>query len=133
MLEDGASVYGPDGLRALHTASASGHAGVVRLLLQYHVDVNVTVFRGQTVFHCAIFYTEVIELLLEYGANVNAQGAVNRTVMCIASECGVLESVRILLRHAADVHIRVALNWTPFQVATKTPYKELTRERDNMI
>jgi len=65
-------------------------------------------------------HPEIIELLLEYGANVDARDTGNPTPLYRASRNlnGLLESVRILLRHGADVHIRGVVGWTPFQTAT---------------
>ena len=76
-----------------------------------------------TVYHLP----EVIELLLEYGADINARTVSNRTALYIASQNGILESVQTLLRHGADMHIRGEGNLTPFQVATSYEHSEIAQ------
>ena len=63
-------------------------------------------------------YTEVAQLLLEYGANLNVQTQSTwGTPLIGATKCGHLDTVRLLLGHGADVHLRglcefeTALQW----------------------
>jgi len=114
LLEHGASVDGRYGQEALRAATSHGHIEVVRLLLQYN-NVNSADPIGRTALHHAYDYPKVIELLLEYGANINARTMTNDTPLCMASRHGELESVQTLLRHGADVSIRGERNLTPLE------------------
>lgn len=71
--------------------------------------------------------TCVAELLLEYGAVVNAQDKNRKTPLYLASQYGRLEFVQVLLEHGADVHIRGEDDLTPFQVATLKGHVEIAQ------
>ncbi|KAH9959779.1 ankyrin repeat-containing domain protein, partial [Russula dissimulans] len=107
----GQDVLSNSGVRGtpLHAASYKGHIDTVRILLNHGADVNAEGRWGSPLRLCSACdggHSEiVIELLLEYGANINARTAINDTPLFMASRSGVLESVQILLRRGADVHI----------------------------
>jgi ankyrin repeat protein len=62
---------------------------------------------------------EKIELLLEYGAQVNEVGPKGRTALHYAAAAGFLKVMTILLNHAADFTIRDAQGETPLQRAQR--------------
>jgi ankyrin repeat protein len=70
---------------------------------------------------------KIVQLLLEHGADVNAQTAARCTSLYQASHAGYLETVQILLRHGADVHIQGEDDQTPFQVATSKGHSEIAQ------
>ncbi|KAH9954998.1 ankyrin repeat-containing domain protein [Russula dissimulans] len=123
--DHGASMDGLDGLQILQAATSDGPIEAVRLLLQYNFDVDIADGAGWTALHWVTSHPKVIELLLEYGANVNPRTVTNSTPLWMASEDGVLESVQTLLTHGADVHIRGEKNLTPLQVATSRGHREI--------
>ncbi|KAH9952689.1 ankyrin repeat-containing domain protein [Russula dissimulans] len=127
LLEYGASVNGWNGFEPLHAASNTGEVEAMRLLLQYNVDINTADLANWTALHWAFYHPKVIELLLGYGANVDARTVTNDTPLYMASRNGVLSSVQTLLRHGADVHIRGEGNLTPFQVATSYGHREVAQ------
>jgi ankyrin repeat protein len=47
----------------------------------------------------------VVRLLLEHGADINAQNQIGRTPLHWASIKGALEVVRLLLEHGSDVEV----------------------------
>ena len=74
--------------------------------------------------------TKIAQLILEYGADVNAQSQSNRTPLFVASVCGHLELVRLLLGHGTDVHVRAT--WfgkveTSFRCAKEGGYHEIAQ------
>ena len=128
LLERGAPVDKRYGLwRVLHNASSNGQIEVVRLLLQYKVDVNLADGGKWTALHWAINHTKLVELLLEYGADVNARSVTGATPLHSASKKGCRDTVQILLRHGADVHLRIAGNLTAFQIATSDGHIEVAQ------
>jgi len=48
-------------------------------------------------------HREVVEILLEHGANINAEGGRHGNALYIASEGGHSEVVRVLLEHGTNV------------------------------
>jgi hypothetical protein len=113
----------------LYVASASGHLGVVSLLLQHNPDVDAkrTVNHDWTSLHVASCsgHAKIAQVLLEHGANVNALSTSNSTPLKWASVNGYLEVVRLLLSRGADVHIRDSDGNTAFQAATKNQHVKI--------
>ena len=64
-------------------------------------------------------------MLLERGADVNAQDVYKSTPLHLASEGGRVESARILIDHGADVNARNQWGWTPFQVTDEREFQAL--------
>ncbi|XP_015747588.1 PREDICTED: E3 ubiquitin-protein ligase MIB1-like [Acropora digitifera] len=65
-----------DGFTALHLAAFNNHIEIARcLLLSGHCGIDLPNHRGQTALALAVTqaYVKMIELLVEHGANVNAQ------------------------------------------------------------
>ena len=114
----------------LHVASHFGHDEVVYLLLQHHVDVNITsrpLKWAPLLYASEIGHVKVVQLLLEHGADVNAASVSGSTSVFLASRAGYPEVVRILLKHGADVHIQSKYGGTPFQVATQRSHPEIAQ------
>ena len=70
---------------------------------------------------------EVARLLLDHGALVDAQSGSHKTPLYQASELGHRDVVRVLLEHGADVRIRGEKDQTLFQVATSNGHVEAVR------
>ncbi|KAF7980533.1 hypothetical protein HWV62_37665 [Athelia sp. TMB] len=122
LLEHGAdaSIRGDSG-SALEQALANNHETTARLLLQHSADLNVNAQDsggGTALWHAKGQDDETllqmmswqghhngVKLLLEYGADVNAQGGERGTALCLASRRGHDAIVRTLLGSGADVHI----------------------------
>ncbi|KAF8497808.1 ankyrin repeat protein [Russula emetica] len=74
----------------------------------------------------------VLRLLLERGADINAQNRGGRTPLHFASITGKLEAVRLLLKHGADVEAKDNDRMTALQEAAEEGHDEvvkLLRER----
>ncbi len=66
----------------------------------------------------------VVRLLLDRGADVNAFTMMHWSVLHLATFNGREEITRLLLERGADVHAQNDMGRTPFQVVTKNTKKE---------
>ncbi|KAJ6463288.1 ankyrin repeat-containing domain protein [Mycena vulgaris] len=122
LLDNGADVNAPGGTlgSALQAASSTGATDVVRLLLSYGADVNGPDLHDEksnaqggrfgTALQAAAFYErkskalDIVGLLLDSGADVNAQGGMCETALAAASFRGFTDVVQLLLDSGADVN-----------------------------
>jgi ankyrin repeat protein len=148
LLENGAcaevNAMGKFGRTPLHLASASGCADFVKLLIKYDAKVNVSDIFGYTPLHYAaaagdlpilaeiieeelnIFegfpraleYTDIVEVLLIHGANVNAKNNMGVTPLHIAVSSGDVKIVKMLIKYGAYVNARDDEGNTPLHYAT---------------
>jgi uncharacterized protein len=112
LLEAGANVHAIDrmGVSVLHKAVYSGVRELVEYLLNQGIHVNVvSPSNGNTPLHDAIYFragkgTEVIQALLNYGANQNQKNQAGLPAIGSARAVGFQEAVQILARHARWNH-----------------------------
>jgi ankyrin repeat protein len=99
------------GQPAMHIAAALGHTEVAKTLLAGGASPVVVDVNKRSAVCEASLRSEgagVLELLLEAGADANLGAP-----LCIAAECGVVETVTVLLRHKADPNCKDGQNATP--------------------
>jgi ankyrin repeat protein len=96
----------PDGFTALHLASFFGRTGVVRLLIEEGAPVNVPADNPSRVspLHSAVASRnlEVVETLVEAGADLEARQQGGYTPLMGASANGRRRMVEFLLAHGAN-------------------------------
>ena len=118
-----------DGRTALMWA-AQNSKKTVELLLEKGAEVNVKGVDGMTAFIQSIFgvlsgsvTTEVCDLLLAKGANVNAQltgpDATGWTALMFASSNGKLDLVKYLISKGADVNLKAKDGTSALSLALK--------------
>ncbi|KAI9767151.1 MAG: hypothetical protein M1839_004624 [Geoglossum umbratile] len=102
----------------LHTVSEYGLFTATDALLKQGVDVNAKGGRegNALVASAGAGHNQIVQLLLENGADVNAKGT-HSTALQAASSKGHYEVVELLLRNGADVHAPGPLG-TALQVAS---------------
>ena len=125
---------------ALHYAASSGEPMVVRLLLDHGLDANARnkesrcgwvgwdpsrfggniCTRGWTPLHYAASYgpVEIVQMLLDHGADVNTPDECHWTALHLAAIEGELQVVDTLLRRGANPHARNMKGHTPFEATT---------------
>ena len=114
---------------ALLAASYMGHVEVVRLLIDWGVDVNAN--RYGTALHTAsgVGEEETVRLLLARGADVNGLGLDRDYALQAAVAGGHEEVVRLLLEHGANVNARGGRNSATAVMAAASRTTSATRIR----
>jgi hypothetical protein len=112
------------GKTLLHFASGAGGFEVVALLLRLGTDPNMHDRGGHTPLYCVANECasetgpEVVRMLVQAGADVNACGGVTRaTALHMAARRGYVETARALLDCGAAVEARDSKGDTPLQRA----------------
>jgi uncharacterized protein len=94
---------------------------MTKRLLEYGFDVNFSNVYGWTALKLASYNNDVsmIELLLQYGADINYQGVGHntQTPLMTSSYFGCLEATKYLLKKGADVNIKTKDNETALDLA----------------
>nr|XP_012616809.1 B-cell lymphoma 3 protein isoform X2 [Microcebus murinus] len=109
-----------DGLTALHLAVNTECQETVLLLLERGADVDaVDIKSGRSPLIHAVENNSLgmVQLLLQHGANVNAQMYSGSSALHSASGRGLLPLVRTLVRSGADSGLKNCHNDTPLMVA----------------
>src|SRR6267142_1510349 len=112
----------------LHMATYKGLSTVVRMLLEhdgpFKVPVNARTKEGQTALHLALrhHHLSIVELLLEFGADVDVEESDNTTPLLLALRLSyyILETAQLLLEHGASVHVRDEYGRTPLHLASRS-------------
>ncbi|KAJ7241249.1 ankyrin repeat-containing domain protein [Mycena rebaudengoi] len=121
LLKNGADVNAQGGCdgAALQAASA-GRKSITMLDLMYNLGVRVaTQGRGS--------HREIVQLLLENGADVNLWGGYYETTLQAASQYGRMEIVQSLLVYGADVNAQGGKYGTALQAASVEGHMEVVQ------
>ncbi|XP_072325117.1 uncharacterized protein bcl3 isoform X2 [Scyliorhinus torazame] len=119
-----------DGYTPLHVAINSRNKGIATHLLDQGADVDaVDIKSGRTpLVHAAESnYMDMVNLLLEHGANVNLQTYSGNTALHSSSGRGLMEIVKVLLKNGADSSIKNCHNDTSLMVAKNKKVIDILR------
>lgn len=127
-----------DGETPLMVAAAFGRTGTAEILLERGAQIEARDNDGNTALlmaacDCAQATMpdtyEVIGLLLQKGANVNAQNKRDETPLIIASSGGVVKTriVKLLLEGGADARIKDSQGETALMIARKSDVPDVVR------
>ncbi len=125
MLEKGEQVNpsngSPQNLIPLHAAILAADANMARLLIRYKAKVDAHDSKGLSalILACALRNVELVDVLIESGANVNYRALrSDLTPLVTAASGGSLEIAERLLIHGADANLMTsALGATPLMAA----------------
>lgn len=111
----------------LMIAALRGHVGAVQALLARDADVNKT---GWTPLHYAATSSqpqqpEIIALLLEHHAFIDAESPNGTTPLMMAAHYGTRESVQLLLEEGADPSLKNQLGLTAAAFALRANRKDI--------
>jgi ankyrin repeat protein len=131
LLAEGVDVNNKNGLHedsgytALGIAAHCGHIKVMRILLDANADTEVcSTSKDWTLLHWACFRNElnVVELLLEYNANVDARDYQGRTPLHYTVRVGRTDTrvLELLIRHRAYIPAKSVRGLTALDEARQT-------------
>ncbi len=114
----------PSGSTALHYAALNCEASIVERLLSAGASVNITDLSGEIALHKAVVskkapVLDVIEILLQADAKINATTDRGATPLLLASHCGHPKVVQRLLSSGAAMDKRDNNGWTPLHWAAR--------------
>ena len=124
------NAYAPDGFQPLGLAAFFGHTDIVEFLLQRGAKVNSASRNAMRVMplHSAIANrrVEIVKLLLEYNAAVNAAQADDFTPLHEAAQNGLLDVTQWLLDRGAQVNACLSSNGkTPLALAIEHQHEDV--------
>ncbi|MEE9442099.1 MAG: ankyrin repeat domain-containing protein [candidate division Zixibacteria bacterium] len=119
----------------LHYSASAGNLEIARLLLDGEsVSLNDTsaVKRGGSVGNwtplhlaCLNSHPDMVQLLLEYGADIEATDGVKRTPLILSVEGGDMQVVRILVENGADINAQAIRSYTALLWAARNGFEEM--------
>ena len=119
-------------VRPIVAALEGKHFRTADLLHRNGADLHLRGYEMKTLLHSAAYYgnLEVVQKLIEYGADIGAEDEAGRTPLYDGSEgtfpkdCSVL---RLLLEHGADVNARTNAGDMPLHYASNHAALEIVR------
>ena len=115
------------GWTPLHSSVGSGHADVVRVLLESGADPNVTTKQDRTPLHYVKGRSDIVRLLTAHctTACLNARDEVGSTALCRAATLGHVEVVSSLLEAGASINLANASGMSPLHLACYEGLKDV--------
>ncbi|KAF5857324.1 hypothetical protein ETB97_005973 [Aspergillus alliaceus] len=115
---------------AVHLAAFNGHSHVLKLIITAEEDtINKTDSSGATalIWASANGYYEAVQMLLEEGADANAQGGSYENSLYAASYRGHERIVQMLLDNEADVNAQGGVYGNALQAASYGGYEQIVQ------
>jgi ankyrin repeat protein len=119
LLEAGAQLKVDNTVSLIDIAAKNGNPEILKLLLDKTLERGEALHLDNAVIYAATAKnTAVMKLLIQYQANINAQGAFNRkTALHIAAQKGDLDMVNLLMTNHAKLDICDSKGNTPLHYA----------------
>ncbi|KAL9075591.1 MAG: hypothetical protein Q9157_003973 [Trypethelium eluteriae] len=116
------------GNTSLHQACKGGCPTALHLLLQTGLNPSQSNYDGTSPLHTLAYYkhssaemVRMIDLLLEYGANIDARTSHGLSPLYIAARKGNKACLEACIARGADVNLRVYCGWTVLAEAVEAP------------
>jgi ankyrin repeat protein len=116
----------------LHLACYYGKLEIARILLSHSASANTKCERGQAALHLVLDGNRsgpdgvgITRLLLENGADVNANDGSQETPLHLASKYGMFAIGRVLLIHGANANAVNIRGQTPLHTLSLRPYGKI--------
>lgn len=128
------SIPNKDGIIPLYQAVRLNHAVLAGVLLhrseQPGDDANWQTPVGETLINMAVSFenTDLLRVLAEKGANVNATDYLENTPLHLAAERGMTDAVDILLAHGAYVDAINIMGTTPIMAAAQRGHEPIANK-----
>ena len=121
LIKHGADVNAPDviGRMPLHLALDGVSFKTGRLLLQHRADAKEQ-STSTSFSHNIRVNTEIVQVLLEHGADATARDDTHSTPLHLVSSMGSPKIARLLIEHGADVTARNGTQSTPLHLASSS-------------
>ena len=118
----------------IHDVAWKGNLAGVQAELDKGANVNAKMWR-RTPLHSATAggHTEIAELLIDNGADVNAMRGGGGTPLSYAASWGHEEIVELLIANGADVNVKDAFSETPLDVATHPDNPNASAETADLL
>lgn len=114
--------------QSVHEVALDGDLGKLKALLEVNPQlVNVSDYDKNTPLHLAAVHNhaDAVGLILDNGANMNAQNSSGMTPLHLAAKQGFIDVVRVILSRGPDLNIQDSRGWTPLIWAEKTHHEEI--------
>ena len=123
-------IYSNDINKALIDAVMDGNLKAVKSLIKKGADANTIDSTSEsTILHIASYkgYTEIAKLLIDNGANVNAEAYGYTTPLMTASQMGHLEIALLLIKNKADINATDEYNRSSLVFAYENEHLEVVK------
>ncbi|KAL8925462.1 MAG: hypothetical protein Q9172_002224 [Xanthocarpia lactea] len=120
----------PPVMTGIRLAALNGHSDILQKLLESNAsDLDATDENGDTalILGSEFGYAEVVRVLLEKGADANAQGGQYGNVLHVASEHGHSQVVQVLLDKGADINAQGKYYCNALQAASIGGYNQVVQ------
>ncbi|XP_057322749.1 uncharacterized protein LOC130666094 [Microplitis mediator] len=129
LLQRGANVNarGPvDNFAAINYTAEKGYSNMLKLLIKYNAEVNISTSDGRTPLHIAAFngHVDIIDILIKNRISIDFQSKDGSTPLCFASAQGHDHVLKFLLKNGASTEIRNFQNLTSLHIAALQGHKK---------